>query len=126
MSELNSTQLSIDEWNVGSYHKTGIWTYYILLNFTGTLQCLILIYLIYKNTKRTASDICTGGLAFACANMSFSCGMECLLSVIHNRFYGGDAACYLEAGIHVSFILMEFFTTAGVSIIMYLNAVKEK
>lgn len=118
--------VSFDPWNIGSSYKLGIWSFYILTNYIGVLLCLLLIYVVLCNKKRSSSDIFTCGLSTGCLSMSITCGTQCLANAIGNKFIGYDKACNLEAIAHISSILTEFFNVAFISINMYYSVVKKK
>jgi len=84
-----------------------------------------LMYSVYANPKRNGTDILISGLCSGCLLMSVTCGTQCLLSMIHGRFYGGDLACQIEAIAHVSSILTQFFCVAGIAIRSYLLVVRK-
>lgn len=82
---------------------------------------LYLLWFIYRKLKAIqAFHILVGNLASACAIMSFTCGVECLLGFIDGNFYGGDAACAAEAYFHISSILAQFFSTSAIAGCHYL------
>jgi hypothetical protein len=118
---LNTTVDNI--WNIGTLHKPGIWWFYISSNYLGVILCAILIGSVYHNPKKTSTDILIGGLCSGCLWMSLTCGTQCLLSVLHGYFYGGDLACQLEALAHVSAILVQFFCVSAIAIRSYLLVV---
>ncbi len=105
-----------DEWNIGTLDKTGIWAFYWVSNYLGVVLCALLIWFVIGNKKRTASDIFTCGLASGCLTMSLTCGTQCIVNMIGQRFVGGEIACQLEAIAHVSAILTEFFCSTCVSL----------
>ncbi len=104
--------MSNDPWNIGSYHKNPIWVFYLVSNYVGVILSLLTIHSIHKNQKRNASDLFVGSLCSGCAMLSFTCGTQCLINRIFNRFYGGDIACQMEAIFHISSVLVEFFSVA--------------
>lgn len=61
-------------------------------------------------------------LAASCAVMSFSCGAQCFVNLHYGTFYGGVPACQIEAIVHVSFILIEFFSVMFMSVSFSLQA----
>lgn len=107
---------STDEWKKGTLDKSGIWTYYIAANYLGVILCIFFLVSIKKMSKRTAQDIFVGGLLTGCIEMSATCGTQCLLSVIHDYFWGGPLACELEAFFHVSAILVQFFCVTAIGV----------
>jgi hypothetical protein len=113
-----------DPWNIGTLHKGGIWIFYSMSNYLGVVLCLFLMYSVYRNKNRIASDVFVAGLAFACARMSFTCGVQCSVSFAAGRFYGGEAACKAEAIAHVSAILEEFFCVTCLFLNMYFRVVR--
>jgi len=115
-----------DPWNIGTLHKPGIWAFYILSNYIGVMFCLVLIYSVYTNAKRITSDLYIASLASGCIMMSITCGTQCMLSVIDNRFFGGDVACQFEAIAHVSSILVQFFSVTCMTITFYQSVVKKR
>jgi hypothetical protein len=119
-------EMNESEGNIRHINREGVWGFYIFCNYLGTALCIFLIYLVYKNKKRNASDIFASGLALSCILLSFPCGTQCLLSAIANDFYGGSAACYIEAVAHISSILTEFLTVTCISVNTYINTVHKR
>lgn len=115
-----------DEWNIGTLHKQSIWIFYILMNYIGVILCLTLIIHICKNVKRTTYDIFVIGLLSGCLSMSITCGTQCVLNTIAQRFYGGKIACQVEAIAHVSSIVTEFVCVSCISLNMYRNIICKK
>jgi len=119
------TGMNSDVWNIGTLHKEGIWGYYVLSNYVGVFLCSILMYSVWKNPKRNATDVIVCGLCSACLILSITCGTQCLVNVFHKRFYGGELACQIEAIAHVSSILTQFFCVAALAIRSYLVVVRK-
>lgn len=115
-----------DKWNIGTLYKPGIWSFYFLSNYLGVLGCLILIYFVIRNAKRSASDVIICGLASGCITMSGTCGTQCLLNLIDGRFYGGDIACQIEAIAHISSVLTEFFSVMFTFVTIYCDKVRKR
>ena len=122
---MNETTSNVyDEWNIGTLERKGIWGYYIAANYLGVILSCILLYSIIieirnnKNNYRKNSpvEIFIGGLCTGIIYMAISCGSQCLINVIANRFYGNEIACKLEALFHVSSILVQFFSAAMIAI----------
>lgn len=105
-----------DLWDIGTLQKQGIWTYYVLANLLGTVLCSTLIYYVYHVVDKLASDIFIASVASGCIMMGITCGAQCLLSMLAGRFYGEDPACKAEAIVHVSSILVQFFSVTFMSI----------
>ncbi len=117
--------MSEDAWNIGTLNKSGIWVYYSLSNFVGVLLCSLLIWSVYKNPKTKASDVFVAGLASGCLTLSLTCGGQCFVNLIAERFHGGVVACQIEAIAHISSILTEFVCVMAISICAYLaNVIK--
>jgi len=114
---------STDPWNIGTLNKTGIWTFYWVSNFFGFFLDATLIYFVCKNTKRSASDVIVCGLVFACAVLSTSCGVQCMINMIADRFVGGDIACRAESVFHVTSVVAEFFCCAALFVNMTYHVV---
>lgn len=102
----------VTDWNIGTLWKTGIWLYYILSNFLGSIGCALLIMSVWLDKKRRPSDLMQASVAGACMCMSLTCGTQCLISLIHGSFYGADPACRIEAIAHVTTIMVEFVSVA--------------
>ncbi len=115
-----------DPWNIGTLKKPGIWIFYFLSNYTGVILCAIMIMDVSRNKKRSISDIFVCGLASGCLTMSLTCGTQCLLNLIANRFYGGEIACQIEAIAHISSVLTEFFCVMALGICTYYRVVHQK
>lgn len=115
-----------DPWNIGSLNKEAIWTFYIVSNLIGVSLCSFLIYSVWVNKNRLISDIFIVGLAFSCITMSISCAIQCLLSLITGKFYGGTIACQIEAIVHVSTIINEFFCVTALTLSYYFTIVKQR
>lgn len=114
-----------DPWNIGTLHKDGIWAYYVASNYVGVFLCAVLMYSVQTNPKKTSTDILIAGLCSGCLLMSITCGTQCLVNVVHGKFYGGPTACQIEAIAHVSSILTQFFCVAGIALRSYLLVVRK-
>ncbi len=117
---LNAT----NPWNIGTLDKSGIFGYYISANILGVLLCTILMYSVYKNSKREVSDIFVAGIASGCQNMSLTCGLQCWANAISNEFVGGNTFCIIESIAHVSAIPTQFLSVTGMALVFYLFQVK--
>jgi len=117
---------NLDPWDIGTLYKPLIWVFYILSNYSGVLFCSHLIYVVKHNPDRLTSDIFVCGLASGCLTMSITCGTQCLLNLIANRFYGGVVACQIEAIAHISAVLTEFLCVTSLSIGMYFSVVRSR
>lgn len=106
----------MDPWNIGPLDKPLIWVFYGLSNFLGVLFDLILISSVAKTKTRDATDMFVASLAGGCAFMSLTCGLQCFVNLNAGRFAGGSAACTAEAVLHVSSILVEFFSVTAMSV----------
>jgi hypothetical protein len=115
-----------DVWNIGTLHKTPIWAYYVMSNYVGVLFCAVLMYSVFTNPKKKAIDVMISGLCSGCLFHSLTCGTQCLLSMIHGRFYGGELACQFQAIAHISSILTQFFCVAGIAVCSYLLIVRNR
>lgn len=99
--------------------------YYVAANFVGSWLCLLLVICLIRKKLKTAADVFLLGLCLGCIFMSVTCGIQCLLNLIHDgQFYGGDLACQLEATFHISSILVQFMSTACIGMAHYLVVVK--
>jgi hypothetical protein len=105
--------------DIGSLWKPGIWATYITFNYIGSYLCVLLEISIAHHTQRTTGDIFLSGLLSGCIWMSMTCGSQCLINVIHNTFFGGPIACWLEALFHVTGILVQFFCVTYLSLRHY-------
>ncbi len=112
-----------DPWDIGTLEKTPIWVFYMLSNYVGVALCTVLIYAVACNKKRLPSDIFVCGLASGCLSMSLTCGIQCMLNLSVNRFYGGEIACQIEAIAHISAVLTEFLCVMSLSLNMYRSVV---
>ncbi len=115
-----------DPWDIGTLKKSSIWIFYIFSNYTGVILCAITIWVVIFNKKRLISDIFICGLASGCLTMSITCGTQCLLNLIANRFYGNTIACQIEAIAHISSVLTEFFCVMAIGIGTYYKVVHQK
>lgn len=89
----------------------------MVFNFIGVWRCCRVVSKILKRALShsihvSSADVLLCGYLAGCAWMSITCGGQCLISLIDNRFYGGDDACWIEAFFHVSGILVQFFSIA--------------
>lgn len=123
-----SDEANVDPWAIGNIViKQLAWSYYILANFIGVFLCSTVIYAVRKYRNREVYDIFVCLLASACSIMSGTCGMQCLLNMIHGeRFWGADDACRVEAIAHVSAITTEFVSTGAMSLSMYYKVVHNR
>lgn len=124
---MNSTA----DWaDIGTLRKPGIWATYITLNTIGVYLCIRLMLKIIKGNDsvgyiRQLTNIFILGLCSGCVCMSFACGLQCLICIIHGEFYGGHQACWWQALIHVSSAAVQFTCVAFLSLFFYLTIVKK-
>lgn len=114
MPNKNST---MDKWNIGIFNKNGLWVYYSITNLLGVITCFVLWLSIVLSKKKISGDIFIAGLAFGCVTMSIPCVIQCILNLINNnnKFEYGKIACELEAYLHTSAIIFQFFNVGLIS-----------
>jgi hypothetical protein len=110
-------------WNRGTMMKPGIWGFYVVSNYLGVCLCALLMWSVWRNPRKTATDILVAGLCSGCLWMSLTCGTQCLISWVVDCFFGGALACQLEAFFHVSAILTQFFCVAAIAVRAYILVV---
>ena len=112
-----------DPWNIGYIDiKPIFWFFYVIVNFSGALLCLLDIYIIFRFKSKNSGEILNCGLLSGCALMSIPCAVQCLLDLAgqRNRFEYGNLACYLEAFFYVSSIMVQFFSICCIGIRNYI------
>src|SRR5689334_18938995 len=128
MSSSSTGNSTYDEWNIGTFDKDFLWSFYSSVNYVGAILCAVLMWSFYKSKNRTAGDILIGGLLSGCALMSVPCATQCFLNLVSrtNTFQYGRLACQLEAMFHVSSIMVQFFCVSLIGWRSYMAVILRK
>ena len=107
-----------DQWNIGPPDLKKIdLVFYVVINYLGVILNFILIRNILKASTKTSREIFVIGLSSACLFLSASCATQCLFNYISPdySYQFGDIGCFVEAYLHVSFIMVQFFSIVMIS-----------
>jgi hypothetical protein len=117
----------MSEWEKDTIDPRPAWYFYSLVNYASVPLLLVSMYAILRSRHRQAADMFVVGEYSGCLFMSIPCATQCLLNLLggSNAFQYGRLACTWEAFMHVSAIMVQFFSVTMIAFAHFMKVVRQ-